>query len=605
MSQHIDQQELALYTTGGVEPARVREIEAHVELCDSCADSMQRESRLEGALRDMFAQTACPGCARAIATRPPEADRCTFCGAAARVGEYRVREIRVQNQHGRLYLAENAAGDQVALKELCFMQAPSFDALDAFDREARILCALQHPSMPRFISSFQAGEGVQTRLYLAQEFIHGESLEERLATHYYTEGEIVFVARQVLEILGFLQSKSPMVIHRDIKPANLIMRPDGKIVLVDFGAARDQGSTAGATQVGTFGFMPIEQLAGLVDATTDVYALGVSLLRLLTRREPWKLLDDPWKHTNVSPNLRRVIRKMTARKSEDRYQRAADALADMNSHALGAKRRQTPVAALGIGLSAMLAIGLGAVAMSGQDSSPTVRVVNPRPRPVPVDAPALKADEIEEMARGSSTTSVACFRRSENATDAILDADVTRVRLTFKVEPDGRVPESGVEIGVGSQALATCLSRMVAGWRFRPNPGGAFGFVLARPEVEADCDEVSCVLSNYEGPCCAKFNKSNTRVESDTTGLPEALDRTMIVQGVGPVKTRVLACGDKTQRKGLVKVSVKVKPDGNVGSVEVRQTPHQALGSCVATAMARARFARTQAGGTFSYPFVF
>ena len=97
-------------------------------------------------------------------------------------------------------------------------------------------------------------------------------------------------------------------------------------MLVDFGAARDHGTTAGATQVGTFGYMPIEQLAGLVDATTDVFALGVSLMRLLTRAEPWKLLDDPWKHMNVSPHLRRVLRRMTERRPEDRYASATAAL---------------------------------------------------------------------------------------------------------------------------------------------------------------------------------------------------------------------------------------------------------------------------------------
>src|SRR5262245_38924836 len=120
MIQHIDQGDLALYTMGAVEPARAKEIEAHVEACAACALAMQREARLEEALRDISAEPTCPGCKRASKT-----DRCEFCGAVSRVNEYRVREVRVQNEHGRLYLAENAAGDRVALKELCFMQAPS------------------------------------------------------------------------------------------------------------------------------------------------------------------------------------------------------------------------------------------------------------------------------------------------------------------------------------------------------------------------------------------------------------------------------------------------------------------------------------------------
>ena len=218
---------------------------------------------------------SCPGCRREVAD-----DRCGHCGAAQRVAEYRILEVRVQNQHGRLYLALDREGRRVALKELCFMQAPSFEALDAFEREARILCALEHPCLPRFIESFQHGDGINTRLYLAQEFIDGESLDERLATHYFEESEIRSIAEQVLHILVWLQARSPTVIHRDVKPANLMTKPDGTIVLVDFGAARDQGATAGATQVGTFGFMPIEQLAGIVDQTTDVYALDRKSTRL-------------------------------------------------------------------------------------------------------------------------------------------------------------------------------------------------------------------------------------------------------------------------------------------------------------------------------------
>jgi predicted Zn finger-like uncharacterized protein len=127
------------------------------------------------------------------------------------------------------------------------------------------------------------------------------------------------------------------------------------------------------------------------------------------------------------------------------------------------------------------------------------------------------------------------------------------------------------------------------------------------------CDEVSCVLSNYEGACCAKFKKGGTTPAKPTvqigekprSDVPEALDRTMIANGVGPVKARVMACGDKSSAKGTVKVSVKVNPDGSIASVSVKQTPDAALGSCVAGAMQRARFQKTQTGGTFGYPFVF
>ncbi len=127
------------------------------------------------------------------------------------------------------------------------------------------------------------------------------------------------------------------------------------------------------------------------------------------------------------------------------------------------------------------------------------------------------------------------------------------------------------------------------------------------------CDEVSCVLSNYEGACCSKFKKGGNKQpgpavqigEKPKSDVPESLDRSMISSGVGAVKAKVMACGDKSSAKGQVKVSVKVNPDGSISSVTVKNTPDAALGNCVASAMQRARFAKTQSGGSFGYPFVF
>jgi len=126
------------------------------------------------------------------------------------------------------------------------------------------------------------------------------------------------------------------------------------------------------------------------------------------------------------------------------------------------------------------------------------------------------------------------------------------------------------------------------------------------------CDEVSCVLNNYEGACCAKFKKGGKAAAAggDKGGgaksdLPESLDRTMISEGVAKIKTRVMSCGEKSPAKGQVKVSVKVGPDGRVMNVAVKNTPDDGLGNCVAGMMQKATFAKTQTGGSFSYPYTF
>jgi len=132
------------------------------------------------------------------------------------------------------------------------------------------------------------------------------------------------------------------------------------------------------------------------------------------------------------------------------------------------------------------------------------------------------------------------------------------------------------------------------------------------PAAKGDCDEISCVLNNNEGPCCAKFAKKGNKAApsgallgAGKSDLPESLDRAMISDGISKVRARVMSCGDKSQAKGQVKVSVKVGPDGHVANVTVKNTPDDALGNCVAGMVQKATFAKTQTGGLFAYPYTF
>lgn len=138
------------------------------------------------------------------------------------------------------------------------------------------------------------------------------------------------------------------------------------------------------------------------------------------------------------------------------------------------------------------------------------------------------------------------------------------------------------------------------------------------PTPKADtggCDEVSCVLNNYEGACCSKFRKGGAAktggsgatkpAASGGADLPDGLDRGMISSGIANVKARVSACGDKSPAKGKVKVHVKVGGDGKVAGVNLESSPDAGLGACVVAAVLKASFSKTQSGGSFSYPFVF
>ncbi len=118
----------------------------------------------------------------------------------------------------------------------------------------------------------------------------------------------------------------------------------------------------------------------------------------------------------------------------------------------------------------------------------------------------------------------------------------------------------------------------------------------------AACDEVSCVLDNYTGPCCARFKAKRAPTDSE---LPESLDRAMISQGIASVRELIMTCGDVTEARGRVKVKVRVGANGRVTVVTVESAPDEQLGACVAGFVKQAQFAQTQTGGSFSYPFIF
>lgn len=272
--------------------------------------------------------------ARCVACEAPlEGSRCGHCGAAVAPGGYRVLRVLSQSVHGRVYLAVDGEGQRVALKELLFALVPGVEQLEAFEREAAVLRSLKHPDIPRFLASFKEGSGVGTRLYLAQEFLEGEPLSQRIDRQRLSEAEAWTLAAQVLQTLQELHQRTPALIHRDVKPANLILRPDGRVALVDFGAARHLARevTHGSTLVGTFGYMPPEQLGGTVEPSSDLYALGATLVHALSGRMPADLLDEGLavafeKHVQGSEALQAFLRRLLAPKRSERFASAAEAL---------------------------------------------------------------------------------------------------------------------------------------------------------------------------------------------------------------------------------------------------------------------------------------
>ena len=288
--------------------------------------------------------------------------RCSQCGAAVRVQQYRVETLIAQHGHSRMYRARDASGRVVALKELMFALVPSVEQLEAFEREARVLKQLDHPQTPALIANFSVGEGVNTRLYLVQQFVEGDTLGQRISKRALTEAEARDVAVQALTVLQALHGRTPKLLHRDIKPGNIIIEPSGRVMLVDFGSARDlQNSvTHGSTLVGTFGYMAPEQLGGTVDETSDLFGLGATLLHAVTGVTPDQQMlhdDEPevFRTLQVSPLFKQFLQRLTQRRRAQRFASATAALEFLNA---GVTRRPVPRAVIiaAVGVAAVTAL---------------------------------------------------------------------------------------------------------------------------------------------------------------------------------------------------------------------------------------------------------
>ncbi len=222
-----------------------------------------------------------------------------------------------------------------------------------FEREAEVLAQLgndheQIPDLfaffPVIVNGLQPGQQDQF-FYLVQEYIDGQNLEEELVQQgKFSEQQVLEVLQEILKVLKFVHHRG--IIHRDIKPSNIMRRRDGRLFLLDFGAVKQVtnaalGSAASSTGIYSMGFAPPEQMAGgQVFPSTDLYALAVTLITLLTNQEAVKLFDaysNQWKwrtQVNVSPRLADILDKMLLPAANQRFQSAQEVIDALNSQAV-------------------------------------------------------------------------------------------------------------------------------------------------------------------------------------------------------------------------------------------------------------------------------
>lgn len=260
-----------------------------------------------------------------------------------RLGPYTLAELLGQGGFGWVYSATREDGKSFAIKVLKprYAADPAFES--RFRQEAAFAGGLEHPNIIH-IEDVGAQEGLA---YFAMD-LYPDTLNARLGREgSIPEGDAVAIAIGVAQALAFAHERN--VIHRDIKPDNILLAADGRPVLTDFGIARAVSGYVAATgfmmTIGTPAYISPEQAQGrTLDGRSDLYALGITLYRMIAGEVPFRSKD--WfelarmhvedrpepprnRHPEISKRLERIVLRLLAKHPDDRHPSALALLDDL------------------------------------------------------------------------------------------------------------------------------------------------------------------------------------------------------------------------------------------------------------------------------------
>ena len=248
-------------------------------------------------------------------------------------GKYKILNKIGQGGMSVVYLAMNErANKQWAIKEVRKDGVKNFDVVkQGLTVETDLLKKLHHPNLPSIIDVID-GDGT---FLIVMDYIEGRHLESVIQEYgAQNQEDVIEWAKQLCDVLAYLHSRIQPVIYRDMKPSNIMLKPDGKVMLIDFGTAREfkETSVADTTCLGTQGYAAPEQYGGQgqTDARTDIYCLGATLYHLLTGHNPgeppYEMYPIRYWNQDLSSGLEEIILKCTQKNPEDRYQSCGELL---------------------------------------------------------------------------------------------------------------------------------------------------------------------------------------------------------------------------------------------------------------------------------------
>jgi serine/threonine protein kinase len=344
---------------GLFESALEREPKERAAFLDQACDGDESLRKEVESLLTSFEQSFMETPAVAAVAREVLADgRQAKLKAGETISHYKILSSLGAGGMGEVYLAQDLKlGRKVALKLLPAYLSGDGDRLSRFQQEARAASALSHANV---CVVHEVGEAEGGRHYIVMEYVEGETLRDHMKDARLKLSEVLDVAVQVASALTAAHKVG--VVHRDIKPENVILRPDGYVKVLDFGlaklterpafatdsgvAARAQVKTNPGMVMGTVEYMSPEQARGKeVDARTDIWALGVMLYEMVTRRAPFEgqtpshvivsiIESEPpplARYGEVPAELELIVNKALRKNKEERYQTAADLALDLKN----------------------------------------------------------------------------------------------------------------------------------------------------------------------------------------------------------------------------------------------------------------------------------
>jgi serine/threonine protein kinase len=367
--------ELARFVVGNLPQASLARVADHVESCAACQTALDELDQLAdpllSGLRTMPAEeTSAVGSvvepqllATARAARDARrADVVWGTDGSRRVGKFELLEELGSGSFGQVFRARDVELDRmVAIKVLRWGGRAGGEDVDRLMREARSVAQLKHPGI---VSLFDIGQAADGCYYLVEEFIEGTTLAERLSAGRFDFRRSAELVVEVADALEYAHRHG--VIHRDIKPSNIVLDPQGRPHLMDFGLAKREGDEAPMTLdgqvLGTPAYMSPEQARGesrSVDVRSDVYSLGVVLYELLTGERPFRgnrrmlllhvLEDEPRPPRQLNDKLPRdletICLKSLAKSPARRYATAGELADDLRRWLRGEAIRARPVGA--------------------------------------------------------------------------------------------------------------------------------------------------------------------------------------------------------------------------------------------------------------------